>query len=154
MLWVVRGTPHYYYHQCHSHYQKCRCQIHLLPSLQSNQHLILYYLATCIFVTSAENCCGRDACGGGDVRGGGGVSSLQTRFYVINDSRFSGLQVHLETVFHWAPKAQAFHPEVQGSVCVSHRSVKCLSDNIEASSLQVLFCTLTIRQKWLSCLHF
>ena len=52
------------------------------------------------FVTSAENCCGRDACGGGDVRGGGGVSSLQTRFYVIDDSRFSGLQVYLETVFH------------------------------------------------------
>ena len=48
MLRVGRCTLHRNCHHCHCHYQKCRCRIHLLRSLKSIRHLILYHIATCI----------------------------------------------------------------------------------------------------------
>ena len=58
-----------------------------LPAKQSSSDS----LPSCnvYFATSAENCYGRNACGGG-YGGGGGVSSLHTGFCVIGTLRFAG----------------------------------------------------------------
>ena len=69
MLWVVKCTLPRHCHHCHCHYQKSQYQIHL-RRLRSSPSSDSIPLCNVYFATSAENRCGRDACGGGD---GGGL---------------------------------------------------------------------------------
>ena len=135
MLRVVTCTLHGHRHHCHCHYQKCRCQTYLLCYLRSNHHQILYHLATCILQQVLKIVLG-DACGGGggsgDGGGGSGVSSLHTEFCVIGAFCFAGFisssgnccpLYHKDTS---SPSVFLVHPQVQGPISASQRSVQCL----------------------------
>ena len=85
------------------------------------------------FTLSAENRCGHDAFGGRDGGvGGGGVSSLHTGFCVIGAFRFAGFisssgnRYPLNYRGISSPSVFLIYPAVQGSICVSQRSVQCL----------------------------
>ena len=93
-----------------------------LPAKQSSSDC----LPSCnlYFATSAENCCGRNTCGG-SYGGGGGVSSLHTGFCVIGVLRFAGFISSSGNCCPLNPKGISspsvffVHPEVQVSICVS-----------------------------------
>ena len=130
MLRVVSCILHCHCHHCHSHCQKCRCRIHLLRCLRSNRDPILYHLATCILQQVLRIVVGamlavvvmvlvvflrylRDSAFIGDLRFAGFISS-SGNCYLMNHKGTSSTSVFL------------VHPEVQGSICVSQRSVQCL----------------------------
>ena len=125
ILRVVRCTSHRHCHHCHCHHQTCRCRIHLLCCLRSNYDPILNHLAMCILqqvlkivvVTMAMVVA---------------LVVLHKLFCVIGGFRFAGFISTSGNCYPLNPKGTSspfiflVHPDVQGSICVSQRSVQYL----------------------------
>ena len=118
LFWVVRCTLPHHCHHCHCYYQKCQYWIITFVYCKKSS---FHSIRSCnkYFATSAENRCGRDACGAGDGGGVGGTVwwfCVRRRKTVTQSKRLLGNATgrRLQIFFKEQSKQSWSHQTIQG----------------------------------------